>query len=87
MPEPLRYVTGEEMRNGDRVWFHGHAAQIEFCACELNDTEHCWFVRLYGGGVMVHDPAVPGSTFIPVDQLKNYEDLQFVARGESETSS
>jgi hypothetical protein len=30
---------------------------------------------------MVNDPAVSGHTFIPVDQLKNYEDLEFVARG------
>jgi len=35
---------------------------------------------------MVNDPAVSGSTFIPVDQLKNYEDLEFVARDTSETS-
>ncbi len=35
---------------------------------------------------MVNDPAVSGLTFIPVDQLKNYEDLEFVARGNPETS-
>ncbi len=60
--------------------FHGHAAQIEFAAAEMSDPEHSCFVRLYGGGVMVNDPAVSGHTFIPVDQLKNYEDLEFVAR-------
>lgn len=80
MPEPLCYVTGEEICKGDRVQFHGRPARIEFSAADLNDPEHGWFVRQYGGGVMVNDPAVSGHTFIPVDQLKNYEDLELVAR-------
>ncbi len=86
MSDPLRYSSGEEIRSGDRVWFHGHQALIEFAAAELDDPENGWFVRQYGGGVMVNDPAVSGSTFIPVDQLKNYEELKFVARGNLETS-
>jgi len=81
MPDSLQYVTGEESCKGDRVRFHGHDAQIEFAAADLRDPEHSCFVRLYGGGVMVNDPAVSGHTFIPVDQLKNYEDLELVARG------
>jgi hypothetical protein len=86
MLEPLRYLSGEEICTGDRVQFHGHAAQVEFAAADLEDTQHGCFVRLYGGGVMVNDPAICGHTFIPVDQLKNYEDLEFVARGELEVS-
>lgn len=86
MSDPLRYLSGEEIRSGDCVWFHGHQALIEFAAAELDDSENGWFVRQYGGGVMVNDPEVSGSTFIPVDQLKNYEDLKFVARGNQETS-
>jgi hypothetical protein len=81
MPDSLQYVTGEEICKGDRVRFHGHDALIEFAAADLSDPEHSCFVRLYGGGVMVNDPAVSGHTFIPVDQLKNYEDLELVARG------
>ena len=73
-------MSGEEIRSGDRVRCHGHPAQIEFAAAEMSDPDHSCFVRLYGGGVMVNDPAVSGHTFIPVDQLKNYEDLEFVAR-------
>lgn len=82
MPEPLCYTTGEQICTGDRVRFHGHEAQIKFAAADLDDTQHGCFVRQYGGGVMVNDPEVRGHTFIPVDQLKNYEDLEFVARGE-----
>jgi hypothetical protein len=87
MLEPLRYLSGEEICKGDRIRFHGHRALIEFAAAELNDPENAWFVLRYGGGVMVNDPAICGCTFIPVDQLKNYEDLEFVARGELEVSS
>lgn len=82
MPEPLCYTTGQEICKGDRVRFHGHEAQIEFAAADLDDTQHGCFVRQYGGGVMVNDPEVRGHTFIPVDQLRNYEDLEFVGRGE-----
>ena len=82
MPEPLLYTTGEEICKGDRVRFHGHDAQIEFAAADLDDSEHACFVRQYGGGVMVYGPEVRGHTFIPVDQLKTYEDLEFVARHE-----
>lgn len=81
MADCLCYLSGEEICKGDRVRFHGHEAQIEFAAADLSDPEHGCFVRLYGGGVMVNDPAVSGHTFIPVDQLKTYEDLEFVARG------
>ncbi len=86
MPDTLLYVTGEEICKGDHVRFHGRSTQIEFAAAELSDPEHSCFVQLYGGGVMVNDPAVSAHTFIPVDQLKNYEDLEFVARGNLETS-
>jgi hypothetical protein len=86
MPEPLCYTTGEEIRKGDRVRFHGHQAKIDFPASDVNDLEHVWFVLRYGGGVMVQDPSVAGSTFIPVDQLKNYEELEFVARADGENS-
>ena len=82
MPEPLRYLSGEEIRKGDRVQFHGNQAEIEFSASDLNEPEHSWWVQRYGGGVMVKDPSVSGFTFIPVDQLKNYEDLVFLAREE-----
>ena len=85
MLEPLRYLSGQEICKGDRVRFHGHDAQIEFAASDLGDAEHGCFVRLYGGGVMVNDPAVSGHTFIPVDQLKNYEDLEFVGRQHGNT--
>lgn len=86
MPDPLRYLTGEEICQGDRVRFHGHPAEIDFSASDLNDPAHTWFVQQYGGGVMIRDPSVSGCTFVPFDQHKHYEDLEFVARDPLETS-
>jgi hypothetical protein len=86
MPEPLRYLSGHEIREGDRVRFRGLLAQIEFSASDPNDPQHAWFVRQYGGGVMVREASVSGLTFIPVDQRKSYEDLEFITHDELEAS-
>jgi hypothetical protein len=86
MPEPLCYLCGTEIRKGDRVQFHGREASIAFAASDLDDPQHAWFVQRYGGGVMVEDPFVSGCTFIPIDQLKSYEDLRFLARAAEELS-
>jgi hypothetical protein len=37
-------------------------------------------MKEYGGGVMILDPKVSGRTFIPADQLDDYEDLEFASR-------
>ena len=60
--------------------FHGNAAEIELVALDPNDPEHVWHVREFGSGVLVIDPKVSGRTFIPRDQLAEYEDLEFVSR-------
>lgn len=80
MNAPLEYLSGEEILKGDRVLFHGNPAEIELVAVDPNDPEHVWHVREFGGRVLVIDPHVSGRTFIPRDQLAEYEDLEFVAR-------
>jgi len=44
------------------------------------DDPDDWYVKQYGGGVMIVEPKAFGRLFInsPVSQ---YEDLEFVARG------
>lgn len=66
----LRYRSGEEIRNGDRVLFHGNPAEIDLVACDPNDPEGAWHVREFGGGVMILDPLVSGRTFIPKEGNK-----------------
>ena len=78
----LKYQTGEEIKKGDRVRFHGNPAEIELVACNASDPDPsvAWLVKEFGGGVSVLDPAVSGRTFIPTDQLAECEDLEFVSR-------
>ncbi|HXX20800.1 MAG TPA: hypothetical protein VEJ46_15455 [Candidatus Acidoferrum sp.] len=79
----LRYRTGEEIKEGDRVLYHGNPATVGLVACDPNDprSEAAWHMREQGGGVMILDPMESGRTFIPADFLAEYEDLEFVSRG------
>src|SRR5215469_7171020 len=80
-PTPmLMYRSGEEIRKGDHVRFHGNLAEIELVATDPSDSEQAWHVKEFGGGVLIADPMVSGRTFIPKDQLAEYEDLEFVSR-------
>ena len=76
----LKYRSGEEIKKGDRVRFHGNPAEVEFVACDRNDPEAAWYMEEYGGGVMILDSMVSGRTFIATDQINEYEDLEFVSR-------
>ena len=80
MLAPLKYRSGEEIRKGDHVRFHGNPAEIELVSTDPNDPEQAWHVQEFGGGVLISDPMVSGRTFIPKDQLAGYEDLEFVSR-------
>jgi hypothetical protein len=78
----LKYQSGVEIRNGDRVLFHGEPGEIEVVAAERGNPETDWYIEEYGGGVMVReiDSKSFGRVFVPADQLDRTEDLQFVAR-------
>ena len=76
----LKYRSGEDIRKGDRVLFHRNPAQVELVACDLRDPETAWHMREFGGGVLILDPLLSGRTFIPLDQIDEYEDLEFVSR-------
>ncbi len=83
----LRYATGEEIKKGDRVLFHGDPGFVEFLATEPG-PETDWYIREYGGGIMIIDK-VAGSTFVSADQISEYErlgDLEFVSRGDASTA-
>jgi hypothetical protein len=76
----LKYQTGEEIKKGDRVLFHGEPGQIELVVAELGDVETDWFMKEHGGGVMILDK-VAGRTFIPADQIVDLDErLEFVSR-------
>jgi hypothetical protein len=76
----LKYRSGEEIRKGDHVLFHGNPAEVELVACDPDEPEAAWYMKEFGGGVMILDPKVSGRTFISTDQIDGYEDLEFVSR-------
>ena len=63
---PVYYQSGEEIKKGDRVIFHDEPGEIEFVADPLeSDPETEWYVKEYGGGVMVLEPKYFGRAFLP----------------------
>ena len=83
----LKYRSGEEIKKGDHVLYHGNPAEIELVASNINgDPQTDWYINEFGGGVMISDPMVSGRTFISADQIADqiadYEDLEFVSRAD-----
>jgi hypothetical protein len=76
---PFHYASGEEIRKGDRITFHGEPGEIEFVVDRLTgDPAMDWFEKEYGGGAMVVEPKHFGRCF--VHDTQDTEDLIFVAR-------
>ena len=81
----LKYKAGQEIMVGDLAFFSGEAAEIDLVAePSSTDPQHEWYVKEFGGGVGVLEPKRFGRAFIPADQLPEEEDLEFVARRESQ---
>jgi hypothetical protein len=75
----LTYMTGETIRKGDCVRFHGEPGRVEFVAdSSIDDPETTWYVKKYGGGVMIAEPKAFGRVFLP--EPSTTEDLIFVGR-------
>jgi hypothetical protein len=81
-PFTLKYRSGQEIKKGDRVRFHGNPAQIEFVACdpEASDSQISWHMKDSGGGVMILEPKFFGRAFIRAESLEECNDLEFVSR-------
>jgi len=75
----VKYQSGEEIRKGDRVLFHGEPGEIEFVAEKLvADPTVDWNIKENGPGVMIVEPKVFGHVYIR--DTENNEDLEFVSR-------
>ena len=72
----LKYQTGEEIRKGDRVLFHGEPGEIEFVVDSLVvDPATDWYIRELGPGVMVLEPKYFGCAYV-----RDTTNLVFVSR-------
>ena len=75
----MKYQSGEEIRKGDKVLFHGEPGEIEFVVDKLvGDPAMDWYMKEEGPGVMVVEPKHFGRAFLR--DTHNAEDLKFVSR-------
>ena len=76
------YHSGEEVKGGDRVTYHGEPGEVEFVvASPTGDAAMDWYLQQCpGGGFMVNAKSF-GKVFLPGSEID--EDLQFVSRGGS----
>jgi hypothetical protein len=75
----FQYMTGDEIRKGDYIKFHGEPGRVEFVAeASIDDPETNWYVEKFGGGAMITVPTVFGNVFL--DQTDTDGDLILVAR-------
>lgn len=84
MPTRLSYLSGEEIRKGDKILLSGHPGEIELVALNPDDPEESWYVHEFGGGVMILE-ATLGRVFISAEGVADDEDLEFVSRAAEET--
>lgn len=76
----MKYQSGEEIRKGDQVLFHGEPGEIEFIVdAIIGDPVMDWYVKEYGPGVMLVERKA-GRTFI--SDTEDAEDLVLVSRSD-----
>jgi hypothetical protein len=62
---PLTYPSGDQIKTGDKVRYHGKAAQIEIVVDAPNgDPATEWYFRELGPGVMVREPKAFGRVYV-----------------------
>jgi hypothetical protein len=74
----FKYQSGEEIKEGDKVLFHGNPGEVEFVAAPPGADKTKWYVQEFGGGVMIKEPREFGRAFLT--QTEHAEDLIFVSR-------
>jgi hypothetical protein len=65
----MKYQSGEEIRKGDKVLFHGEPGKIDFIVEALSgDAAMDWYVKEYGPGAMVVESKA-GGTFVRLAEI------------------
>lgn len=73
------YGTGQEVRGGDLIAYHGEPAHVQFVvAGPTGDPSLDWYLDQFpGGGVMIEAEQL-GSVFVRADDID--EEVAFVSR-------
>jgi hypothetical protein len=75
---PPTYSSGEHIRAGDHVLYHGERGKVEFVAA-ADDPDTQWYIEQCADGCMVLAPSF-GRVYVTATE--HDEDLQFVSRRE-----
>ena len=79
----FRYKSGEVIKKGDRVFFHGEPGEVDFVITEhVGDPTMDWYIDNEGPGVMVVEPKAMGRAYIR--ETEKAEDLVFVSRARAD---
>jgi hypothetical protein len=73
------YGTGQEVRVGDLITYHGESGHVQFVVAEpTGDPSLDWYLAQFpGGGVMIEAEGF-GSVFLRADDID--EEVEFVSR-------
>ena len=81
----LRYDSGDEVRPGDRIRYHGEPAVVNFVAVEkTGDQSIDWYVDEFPGGGFMLEANSFGRVFVSSIDINDH--VQFVARADEGTS-
>ena len=81
---PMNYQSGEKIRKGDWVLYHGEPGEIELVVDRfVGDPAMDWYMKELGRGVMVVSLRSFGRVYIC--DTENDEDLEFLSRGQTPT--
>ena len=87
----LRYQSGEEIRKGDQVLWHGEdPGEIELVVDPLvKDPETEWLLKEYGPGAMVVEviPKAFGRVYVHTEDVEDLVLVSRAANGGSGTKS
>jgi len=79
---PLKYHSGEEVREGDHILHGPSRGVVEFIADPaIDDPKTKWYIEEYGGGIMLMTELY-GAVF--TGSPDKDDELEFVSRTETE---
>jgi hypothetical protein len=77
----LRYRSGEDVREGDRVTYGGNPGVVELVVSgPSGEQTRDWHFGTFGPGIMIAEPRVFGRVYL--DSPHDQEDLLLIARAE-----
>lgn len=77
----LRYSSGDEIKEGDRIRYHGERGRVDFIVTDRSgDEARDWYIEQFPGGGLMIDAEGFGSVFLNVAEID--DQLELVAREE-----